>query len=86
MWLRNANTYQEDESRKDQGRALLDEGFVPLLCGKDDTAVVDAGALAVGKDKGSCKAPSKSFKHRQCECMFPVGHNIPVQGRTMAAD
>jgi hypothetical protein len=53
------HVYQENVGKKDQGRALSDEGSTPLLSSKDDLAVADAAAMAVSEDKRTCKAPSK---------------------------
>jgi hypothetical protein len=50
---------RDDAGRKDQGQALLDRGYMPLLSDKDDLTVVDAVAMAVGEEKGTCKTPSK---------------------------
>jgi hypothetical protein len=32
---------------------------MPLLSNKDDLTVMDAVAMAVGEEKGTCKTPSK---------------------------
>jgi hypothetical protein len=59
QWELATCAYQEDTSRKDQGWALLDGGFMPLLFNKVDLAIADAAAASDGEDKGTCKAPSK---------------------------
>jgi hypothetical protein len=52
-------TNQEDTSRKDQGRALLDEGPAPPVPGDDGPAIIDTTALTVDDDVGTYKTPSK---------------------------
>jgi hypothetical protein len=51
--------YQEDAGRKDQGWTLLDGGSAQLLSDKDDPAVTDAAAAAIGEDNGTYQDPCK---------------------------
>jgi hypothetical protein len=53
------HAYLEDIGRKDQGRALLDEGSAPLVFNEYDQAVLDTAALVVGKGNGTYRTPSK---------------------------
>jgi hypothetical protein len=51
--------YREDTGKKDQGWALLDEGFTPPVPDEDDPAIVDAAAPAAGEDDGTYESSSK---------------------------
>jgi hypothetical protein len=51
--------YQENTSKKDQGRAFFDQGSVPSVPNKDDPAIVATTTPAAGKDGGTYKTLSK---------------------------
>jgi hypothetical protein len=51
--------YREDTKKKDQGRALLDEGSMPPLPNEDDPAIMIVTTPVSSKDGGSHKTLSK---------------------------
>jgi hypothetical protein len=51
--------YQEDTSRKDQGRAFLDDGSTLTLPNEDGPAIMAATRPTAGEDGGTYKTPSK---------------------------
>jgi hypothetical protein len=48
-----------DIRKKDQGRAHLDEGSIPLRLDEDDPATTDAMALVADEGGETYKTPSK---------------------------
>jgi hypothetical protein len=57
------HTYRVDAGMKDNGRALLDGGFAAPSSVDDDPIDTGTTALAIGEDKGTCKAPGKYIIH-----------------------
>jgi hypothetical protein len=51
--------YREDTGKKDQGWALLDEGFAPSVPNEDGPTIMATTTPAAGKDGGTYKTPSK---------------------------
>jgi hypothetical protein len=51
--------YQEDTDKKDQGRALLDEGSAPPVPDEDGLTIMVATALAPDEDDGTYKSARK---------------------------
>jgi hypothetical protein len=49
--------YREDTSRKDQGRALSDEGSIPLMPNQHGPAIIDAPAPVASEGGGTDKTP-----------------------------
>jgi hypothetical protein len=52
-------TYQEDTSKKDQGRVFLDEGFAPPVPDEDGPAIMAATAPMTAEDSGTYKTLRK---------------------------
>jgi hypothetical protein len=53
------HTYREDIDRKDQRRALLDEGSTPMELSEDNPTCTDATTPMTNEDDGTYKTLSK---------------------------
>jgi hypothetical protein len=51
--------YQEDTDKKDEGRALMDEGSAPPVPKEDGLAIMAVITPAAGADDGTYKTLSK---------------------------
>jgi hypothetical protein len=57
---------------KDQGQALLDEGFVPLMPGEDNPTITDALTPVAGEDGRTYKTrASELFPSPQVQILLP---------------
>jgi hypothetical protein len=52
-------TYRKDTSRKNLGRAFLEEGSAPPVPNEDGPTNMDMTTLIAGEDGGTYKTPSK---------------------------
>jgi hypothetical protein len=76
--------YREDTGKKDQGRALLDEGSAPPMPNEDDPTIM---AMTTSVKTTGPKKPqvSELFTSPLAQHSSLAGQKIPLRGQTTTA-